>query len=227
MWRVRLDAGEVADADDFIGVLSTAERERARRFYRPEDGRAYATAHAHLRRILASYASTSPESLVFGLDDLGKPVLASPSNGPRIEFNLSHSGVFALVAVALGRRVGVDVERWKSGFDFAHVAARVFSPVERAALAATDDEGEAVASAFYAGWCRKEAYIKATGYGLARDLDHFDVTLSTDDARLLADRLDPRAADSWSMYALDVGPGYSAAMVAASGVRDILLFDGR
>lgn len=80
-------------------------------------------------------------------------------------------------------------------------------------------------AAFYAGWCRKEAYIKATGYGLARNLDHFDVTLATDDARLLADRLDPRGAESWSMHALDVGPGYSAAVVVESGTSEVLLFD--
>ncbi len=224
---MRLDvvAEVVADADDLIGVLSPAERERASRFYRPEDGRAYITAHAQLRRILAQYVATSPESLEFALDELGKPFLATPAPAPRIEFNLSHSGAFALVAVALGRRVGVDVERWKRDFDYARLAAKVFSPAERAALAATGNQAEGLVAAFYAGWCRKEAYIKATGYGLTRNLDHFDVTLTTDDARLLADRLDPGAAESWSLHTLDVGPGYSAAFVVESGISEILLFE--
>lgn len=219
MWRARL----VARNDELIAVLSADERERASRFYRPEDARAYAMAHAHLRHIIARYVPSTPESLVFAVDDLGKPVLSTPVGSPRIEFNLSHSGVFALVAVSLGRRVGVDVERWKNGFDYARLAARVFSPAEQAALAATHDEAESVA-AFYAGWCRKEAYIKATGHGLARNLDHFDVTLATDDARLIADRLDAAAAESWAIHAIDVGLGYSAAVVVESVISEVLLF---
>lgn len=221
MWRVRLDS----NADDLLDVLSADERDRAGKFYRREDQRAYVTSHAHLRRILGGYLSTQPESLQLTTNDLGKPLLTSPGSDLRLEFNLSHSGAFALIAVARGRRVGVDVERWKPSFDPAGVAGRHFSAAEAETLRAIGDDSAAVVTAFYAGWCRKEAYIKATGHGLARGLDHFDVTLDADEARLIADRLDHQAAHSWTMHALDVAPGYSAAVAIESRTTEVLLFD--
>jgi 4'-phosphopantetheinyl transferase len=66
--------------------------------------------------------------------------------------------------------------------------------------------------AFFAGWTRKEAYIKARGEGIAL-LEAIEVALSPGEApRLLrvADR--PDEPQRWSMEALSPVPGFAAAV---------------
>jgi hypothetical protein len=66
-----------------------------------------------VRGILAGYLGRAPETLRFARAPLGKPaLLAEPTE---LEFNLTHSDWCALVAVARGRRVGVDVEGIRRG----------------------------------------------------------------------------------------------------------------
>lgn len=69
--------------------------------------------------------------------------------------------------------------------------------------------------AFFDCWTRKEALIKALGYGLSLPLDQFDVTLCPGQAAGLLQTLwDPNA--NWSLRELNVGAGY-AASVAVEG----------
>lgn len=88
-----------------------------------------------LREILGRYLGLPANELRFERSRHGKPRLASPE--AELEFNLSHSGSLALVAVA-GREVGVDVER-----------IRTKRPVD-----------------FYRRWADREARVKYFGTGL-------------------------------------------------------------
>jgi phosphopantetheinyl transferase len=80
-----------------------------------------------------------------------------------LEFNLSHSGDFALVAVTQGRKVGVDVERIRQGISSHVIAQQYFSKAEVAELQSLPFEQRE--AAFFTCWTRKEAYIKAQGLG--------------------------------------------------------------
>jgi len=87
-----------------------------------------------------------------------------------------------------------------------------FSPYEYAVLqrlpAVVREE------AFFLGWSRKEAYIKAWGKGLSIPLDQFDVSLTPGEpAALIASREDPQATACWSLHALAPGTGYAGALV--------------
>ena len=67
--------------------------------------------------------------------------------------------------MADGAEIGVDIERLRPLSDMDALAERVFSAAERAALAAVPPDRRV--EAFFAGWTRKEAYIKARGEGIA------------------------------------------------------------
>ena len=220
VWRIRLDAGR---ASELWPLLSRDEQNRASRFHFEEHRDAYVVAHGMLRRILAGYCDDqSAQRLVFTVGEYGKPALQHST----LEFNLSHSGDYALLAVSRGGPVGVDIERWNSEIEHLDLSERFFSPAERRALRTLGAESEQLVAGFFAAWSRKEAYLKARGDGVAHGLDHFDVTLEPSvTARLIEDRTDATALDRWVMHALDASLGYSAALVAAAPVEDILLCD--
>jgi 4'-phosphopantetheinyl transferase len=224
VWRVTLD--DEARVEGSARLLSADEHARAQRLHDAAHRRRFVLAHGALRALLARYLDADPSAITYVVGAHGKPALAARDGvRERVEFNLSHSEDIALIAVARGQPVGVDVQHWSDSVEHLRLAERFFSPHECDALRALTHEAEQVAGAFFAAWTRKEAYVKATGYGIARGLHHFDVTVAPGEhARLLADRLDPDAPTRWSMTALEPAPRYSAAVVAASPLRDVERF---
>ena len=225
VWRVRLASPRSAEA--LWPILSPEEQARARRFFQERHRQRFIVAHGALRQILGGYLEEAPEALRFDTGPAGKPQLRDRERMPRrLEFNLSHSGDLALVAVAWDRPVGVDLEEWERDMNHLELAERFFSPAERDALrtlaASTDD----LVRGFFAAWSRKEAYLKASGHGVTRGLHHFDVTLAPHEpARLLADRRDVDALERWRMVALPPAPEFSGALVVAAPLDEVLLFD--
>jgi 4'-phosphopantetheinyl transferase len=220
VWRIRVDD---EDRETHWSVLSPDERERARRFHFDVHRRAFVAAHAATRAVLAGYANVPAASLAFTTGEFGKPALADV---PDLQFNLSHSGDLALLAVSRRGEVGVDVEKWNAQIDHLNLAEHFFSEGEQAALRGLADASEQVVAGFFAAWSRKEAYLKASGHVITRGLHHFNVSLVPGEpARLIGDELDDVATDRWVMRELPAGEGYSAAVVATAPVDEILLFD--
>ena len=227
VWRVPLE--RPGPLEDAWAVLSEEEQGRARRLVQEHHRRRFVAAHAALRRILAGYTALAPGQLRIATGPHGKPTLAGPAADarPRFEFNLSHSADLALVAVARERPVGVDLERWKRDMNHLELAERFFSPIERASLRALAERHDDLVCGFFAAWSRKEAYLKALGTGVTRGLHHFDVTLApSEPAQLLADRLDG-AIDRWRMLSFVPATGFSAALVVADPLGEVLLLDER
>lgn len=198
---------------ELLTLLAPEERARADRFHFEADRSRYIVAHGLLRTLLARYAASSPAALAFAGGSFGKPRLSEPVHGHALEFNLSHSSDLVLIGASWDRAVGVDVERWSEEIEIDQLAEHSFSSAERAELRALEPTQRL--AGFFACWTRKEAYIKATGTGVAFGLDHFDVSLTPGaPARLIADRLAP-GEQQWTMRDLMPMPGYSGAVIAA------------
>ncbi len=159
-------------------TLTAAERTRAARFVFDKDRSVYVTARGTLRQVLGSYLDLAPADVEIVTGPHGKPELA-PHLGSQIRFNLSHSGSEALIALTLDHDVGIDIEHGHDHFDLLELAETVFSPRERARLAAADPARHR--TLFYQHWVAKEAYIKALGGGLSIPLEAFSVAF--DEAR--------------------------------------------
>ncbi|MGP9589832.1 4'-phosphopantetheinyl transferase family protein [Halomonas sp. AOP42-B2-16] len=164
VWRLSLDLNApVADEDDRL--LSRAEWQRAQRLRRHADVvRAVAT-RAALRRLLSAHTGIAPEKLVFTQNAYGKPALEN-AGGPA--FNVSHSGHVALIALAPGGAVGVDIERCRSEAELAPLQGLVLSPSEQLDHALP----------FMERWVVKEAVLKALGLGIADHLRALSITSS-------------------------------------------------
>ncbi len=211
IWSIPLDQPE--EISNLASLLSAEETARAARFHFPRDAHHYTVGRATLRRILSHYLGLSPAKVGFAYNQYGKPTLSAAQNSVDLEFNLSHSGGHALCAVTHGHAVGVDLEVMRN-LDYLSLATTVFSAQELAALRSLPPAQHPLA--FYNGWTRKEAYIKAHGRGLSMPLADFDVTLAPQEPpRLLATRPDPAEADRWSLYGWSITADRVAALVVA------------
>ncbi len=88
-----------------------------------------------------------------------KPFLASLSHS--VSFNISHSGEFVVVAIALDQNIGIDIEENVS-IEIGDYLS-LFTPDEQ--IAVKNDP-----SLFYNIWTKKEAALKARGQGFHHDL---------------------------------------------------------
>jgi 4'-phosphopantetheinyl transferase len=205
MWLVDLDA---PDAGAGAALLSSDETARASRFVFDRHRRRFIAGRAALRRILGAEIGHAPETLVFAYNPAGKPSLDGAS-ARAVHFNLSHSDQWALVAVTSVGAVGVDIEKERPLPDVLRLAQTAFSAAELDELRGVHASGQQ--GAFFAGWTRKEAYIKARGDNLAL-LGDFDVSLAADRARLVRVAGAPSEPERWSLSSFVPVPGYAAAL---------------
>jgi 4'-phosphopantetheinyl transferase len=199
-------------------TLSVDEIERASRFRFERDRLHFTVARGILRRMLGTLLEIDASRVRFRYSGYGKPSLSGEFDSSRLKFNISHSGGRLLMAFAIGRDIGVDIEHIRPDFASYDIAERFFSASEVQRLRSLPSA--LLTEAFFNCWTRKEAYIKAIGEGLSCPLDKFDVSLAPGEpARLLATRVQGLSADRWVMRTLDVGEFYKAAMVVerASG----------
>jgi len=191
--------------------LSAEERARAERFHFARDRQRFVGTRGLLRGLLGRYLGIEPFALRFAYGPRGKPsVMAGPGPG-RMRFNVSHSGGLALLAFAWDRELGVDIELERPVPEADSIARSHFAPAERAALSRLTPAERP--RAFFRCWTRKEAFIKATGDGLSRPLDAFEVTLAPGEpARLLRVEGDAREARRWWLEDLEPATGFAGAL---------------
>jgi 4'-phosphopantetheinyl transferase len=156
---------------NLFSYLNEDERERAARFRFEADRWAFAAAHAGLRALLGPMVRCAPHALRFAASVNGKPYLDHTGRCPAVQFSISHTRGCVAIAVA-GCAVGVDVEERRPIPDLMAVARTAFGPEGQAALAVRS-EGPARSALFYRYWTLGEAFIKATGEGIAQDLTSF------------------------------------------------------
>lgn len=191
-------------------LLAADELERAQRFQFEHLRHHFIAGRGQLRLILSRYGAGAPDKLAFSYGPYGKPALAGQ---PALHFNLAHSGNLALLAIAR-QELGVDVEAIRPLDDREAIARHYFSAVEIEQLAAVPVPQRD--QAFFACWTRKEAFLKATGDGLSRQLDSFSVTLRPDEpARFL--HITGEKAGAWQLVALEPANGYIGALAVRQG----------
>lgn len=197
-----------------LGALSALlggdERRRAGRYRFARDRERYIAAHGAVRLVLAGYLGCEPPDIELVLGEYGKPHLAN-RHGTPLRFNLSISGEWALLAVTLGRDVGVDIECIDARRADREIARRWFAPGEIQALDAL--EGDEWVRGFFTCWTRKEAFVKATGEGLSHPLDSFEVSIAPGGPSLLWVAENGPSAAAWRMADLPEVPGYASALV--------------
>lgn len=199
-----------------LAILSPDEQERACRFHFERDRTRFTVARGKMRTILGGCIGVPADQVRFRSGVNGKPELADPSSG--LHFNLSHSGDWAILAVA-GAPVGVDLEQIDMRVKAADLARRFFSVEDRAWLDQMKTQPEALQRAFFRLWVTREAWLKATGDGLSFPLDQLITEWTGTSMTGLRERNGKRRGTVRELAALP--PNYCAAVAMEQDSLDV------
>ncbi|WP_310598871.1 4'-phosphopantetheinyl transferase superfamily protein [Desulfobulbus sp.] len=153
--------------------LTADEWQRAARFRFDRDRHRFILVRSVLRCLLARCLGIAPGEVRLTCNAWGKPLLCGMKDGEGLAFNVSHTQRLACIALVLGCRIGVDVERIRPVCEYAEIAQSFFTAREFDALKACDAAEQQ--AFFFSLWSRKEAFLKAAGQGLSRALASFDL----------------------------------------------------
>jgi 4'-phosphopantetheinyl transferase len=167
IWQIPIK--EKSFKNRHLQSLNAHELERYHRFYFDIHKCRFALSHHATRHILSLYCDCLPKDIEFFSSSHGKPHVTNQT----IEFNLSHSGHWAFLAVGTSGPLGIDVECYKPR-DYLGLARHAFSSAEVKLL--ENLTAEKLKMSFFHIWAQKEALIKAMGLGLSYPTKSFTVT---------------------------------------------------
>ena len=209
VWRRSLNCSSTT-ADKMQELLVDDERQRAQRFRFARDRSQFIVRRAALRIILSRYLGAGPAEIRFNNGWQGKPRLSGEFADSELEFSITHSQGMALIAVAAGQRIGVDLECVRPLSDLDGLLSQCLSPAELRSLSA-EGLGDTL-NGFYRYWTCKEAHLKALGIGLACRLDSVRISFGsangTGTAEICGDSIDSTRLFIWSFSPFS---GYFAA----------------
>ena len=195
LWRANLDLSSVI-INKFASSLSADEITRANRFRFEQHRDRFIVGRGILRQLLANYLQIKSDLIIFEYSDRGKPQITSSLNQDNLQFNVSHSQDLALYAFNYQRIIGVDLEYIKDNIDYKQLAKRFFNPQEFQLINSYPANQQK--TIFFQLWTAKEAYLKATGDGLAGSLDTIEFTLNKNNRlNLVTIKQDQAAASCW------------------------------
>lgn len=197
VWVVGL-AGQTPES--WRPVLAESEWEKAMRYRFRQDQVRSAVTRGVLRTLLARYLAMAANAIDFTHNEFEKPAV----KGGEIEFNVSHSGDFALLAFSGQAAVGVDVEQIKGHRVVRDLARRILTDDEYGRfMALPEAEREWT---FFQIWTLKESVMKALGTGMS---------LAPECIELLFHPAAPRVlrGGEVALQSVDIGnSGYAAAV---------------
>ena len=194
LWRIPLTTS--AEEFSLLHTLLVAdELQRADRLLDRRKAQDFIVGRGRLRQILGFYLSADPVAIALTCGKYGKPALTSNA----LQFNLSHSGDWAILALRADAAIGVDLERIDPALDYAALAARFFTSAENALLLAAPPAQRR--RRFYRLWTRKEALLKGQGQGFSGAVKE--------------------EAGDWRMQSFWLGPGYVGTVACAGEIQTL------
>ncbi|MEK6748743.1 MAG: 4'-phosphopantetheinyl transferase superfamily protein [Pseudomonadota bacterium] len=141
-------------------LLDHDEKIRLARISNLIAGAKWGQTRSALRYVLAEYAHQDPAKLVFEYGSRGKPILV---NSGGVEFSLSHSHGYAVIAIAQDTTIGIDIEKIRSR-SYDELAERILGP--GAIVQYHNMDARMRSQVFALAWSEREAFAKMLGIGI-------------------------------------------------------------
>ena len=217
--NVDLWHGELVDtqtcSESFLSCLDTNELARAESYSKPLLKWRYIEARGRLKFLLADYLDISPNHVQIAQTEHGKPYLP---NHPQLVFNISHTANQLVIAVAKHCQLGVDIERIQARSTLAALVKKCFSTSEAAYWQNLPESEKAWV--FYQFWTKKEAFVKATGRGIALGLQQCEVN-TPEAERFVAVPESCGTAAQWWLATLTVDELFCVSVVTDTGMAEL------
>lgn len=181
-------------------AMSLLEKNYVKKFMHEDDRMRSAAGKILTRKLLSHYMIIPEKQIEILRGEFGKPFL-NTSNPSKLHFSVSHSEEIVLVAIAKERLLGIDVEKMHSIPDYLSLSRNFFTRNEWINIDKVRDE-----MLFYYYWTAKEAYVKAIGSGLHRELNSFEINENG-----IIDSMED--SKKWNRRTIDVSEGYIANIV--------------
>jgi 4'-phosphopantetheinyl transferase len=211
---IRLWQGDCAatetDYSQYWRILDPTEQQHALTIKNKQMLQRYVGVHARLRILLGDVVNAAPVQLRLHRAEYGKPYLL---DYPELTFNLSHTANKLVVAIADKCELGVDIERCKPRKNLAALVDKCFAEEEKNHWQQLPESQQT--QAFYRFWTRKEAFVKATGKGIALGLKQC-VSNPLNPTELLRIPDGHGLAKEWLISDIDLGEPICGALVAKS-----------
>lgn len=191
---------------DAFDMLDARERERVQRQRQAHHRDHLALAYALHRLVLAHALGMPHERVPLRRDARGRPLV----EGVEVDTSLSHAEGYVAVALGLAGPLGVDIEPAHRAGVMPEIAERICHADEVAGMAAHGGAGQG--AALLDLWVRKEAFLKAAGVGLEREMESFALPEGRAQA-LHAGQPVQSVVDL-----LDLGPSVACAVARVPGV---------
>lgn len=221
VWMIPLTEGSSADLEALAKCLSASERGKLQRLSRPAGRQAFLVSRGALRHVLGGYLQQPPKALDFTYGPQGKPALKlkhptaqhqDDSPWCSLEFNLSHSGDWVVIALCQGRSIGVDIELIRLLSQLPSLCQRCLTPAETATVQGLEPTQANLRFLQY--WTGKEAYLKALGLGLTASMTSVELAIPPGAIALQPAPITPEPLhdQGWHIYQWQPSPEYIAAI---------------
>jgi 4'-phosphopantetheinyl transferase len=179
-------------------LMSAEEKNYVERFRLYEDRMRGATGKILTRTLLAQYMNIPIHDICINTGYYGKPYLANVIPERSVQYSVSHSGEIVLLSLGKFPKIGVDIEQIREFPDCLEIAQNFFTSEESRKISESRSS-----STFFRYWTAKEAYVKALGEGLNKDLKSFEIKRNRicERGSMLAD---------WQVVPIEISSEYSA-----------------
>lgn len=218
VWVMDPSAVDQNTLEEYRSVLAGHELDRMMSLCFERHRLAFLVAHGLTRTALSWCApAVHPARWSFQTRSHGRPEIVSPALLPALRFSLSHTDDLVACVVVQDVDCGIDVEVTSRRGDLDGLS-RILAPAERSAVKrAPSTQRPALFMRF---WTLKEAYAKATGFGLSLPFDRFAFDL--DAGPEITVQIDPALQDDgagWQLRQWWPSPRHTAALALRCGPR--------
>ncbi len=193
-------------------IINRCEKLRLDTFSHPLMRQNYLYIRIALRTLLGNYLNCSPKQVAIINTIYKKPQLDPTTVSVNLQFNISHSVNYAVIAFALNTPIGIDIELIAKKRNIKALLRRYFSTK-------TNDEIQKLSNnehqeAFLRVWTQYEAYKKAVGVGLRGGDSELYISSSSHQAGEFYELFsNDQVNNNWLTASLNTKPGIIASVV--------------